>query len=143
MLDRINKEMETLAVGMAFHRNLGPVEIDAACAALQSLNPDSATVYVKHDHELKEVTRALLVSVDSAEAIAAEMKVLKWERVEPPIWWDAIGKSVIADGVLGSMRAHMVRGHIEPGRVVNNAHVIGEDDWPNALYGASRSHLSR
>lgn len=101
------------------------------------------TVFVKHEGEIKEVTRALLVSVDSVEAIAEEMRELRWQRVEPPIWWEDIGDFIIADGGLGTLRAHMVRGHVEPGRVVKNAHIIGQADWPNALYSETLSHLSK
>ena len=126
--------MQVNEVGFAFHKNLGAVEIDRACVALQAQNPDGSTAFVKHEGEIKEVTRALLVSVDSVEAIADEMKELQWQRVEPPIWWEAIGDSIIADGHLGTMRAHMVSGHVELGRVVKNAHIIGQADWPNALY---------
>lgn len=120
---------------VAFHRKLGAVEIDQSCIALQALNPDSSTVFVKHDGEIREVTRALLVSVDSVEAIAEEMKEMRWQRVEPPIWWEDIGDFIIADGGLGTLRAHMVRGHVEPGRVVKNAHIIGQADWPNGGLG--------
>lgn len=135
--------MQLNEVGVAFHKKLGAVEIDQACVALQSQNPDSSTVFVKHEGEIKEVTRALLVSVDSVEAIAEEMRELRWQRVEPPIWWEDIGDFIIADGGLGTLRAHMVRGHVEPGRVVKNAHIIGQADWPNALYSETLSHLSK
>jgi len=98
---------------------------------------------VKHEGEIQEVSRAMLVSVDSVEAIADEMKELQWQRVEPPIWWGDIGDFIIADGCLGTLRAHMVRGHVEPGRVVKNAHIIGRADWPNALFSDTASHQSK
>ncbi|OBY86982.1 hypothetical protein [Delftia sp. JD2] len=135
--------MKVDSVGIAFHRKLGAVHIDQACVALQVKNPDASTAFVVHEGDVKEVTRALLLSVDSGEAIAAEMKELLWQRVEPPLWWPAIEDHVIADGVLGSLRAHMVRGHVEPGLIVDNAHVIGEADWPDALYSNVPSHLSK
>lgn len=81
--------------------------------------------------------------VDSVESIAEEMKELLWERVEPPLWWPAAEDHIIADGALGTLRAHMVRGQVEPGRVVDNAHVIGQADWPNARYSDTPSHLSK
>lgn len=90
----------------------------------------------------KEVTRAQLLDVDSAAAVAYEMKEMQWRRVEPPLWWEDLGDFIIADGVLGTLRAHMVRGHVEPGLVVKNAHIIGQADWPNARYSETLSHLS-
>jgi len=134
--------MQLNEVGWLFHRQLGAVRIDSTCVTLQAQNPDSHTAFVKHNDEIREVSRALLVNVDSAEAIADEMRDLLWRRVDPPIWWAAIQDHVIADGALGTMRAHMVRGHVEPGRIVANCHVIGEADWPNALYSDVPSHLS-
>lgn len=52
--------MTTKTVGMVTHRNLGLVEIDESCLALQATNPDSTSMFVKHDGEIKEVTRALV-----------------------------------------------------------------------------------
>lgn len=135
--------MQLNEVGFVSHKNLGAVEIDRACVALQAQNPDASTAFVKHEGEIKEVARALLVSVDTVEAIADEMKDLRWQRIEPPIWWGEIGAFIIADGSLGTLRAHMIRGHVEPGRAVKNAHIIGQADWPNALYSETLSHLSK
>lgn len=141
-LERCRK-IKVSEVGAAFHKTLGTVEIDCACVALQAKNPDVSTAFVKHEGEIKEVSRALLVSVDSVEAITDQLLELQWQRVDPPLWWEDIGDFIIADGFLGTLRAHMVRGHVEPGRVVKNAHIIGKADWPNALYSATASHLSK
>ncbi len=79
----------------------------------------------------------------ATKTIAEEMKEAVWERVEPPLWWDAIQDYIVADiGDIGGLRGHMVRGHVDAGRVVNNAHVIGQADWPNARYSDTKSHLS-
>ncbi len=135
--------MQVDEVGIAFHRKFGAVHIDQACVALQAINPDASTAFVVHEGEVKEITRALLLSVDSQEAIADEMRELQWQRVEPPLWWPAIQDHIIADGHLGTLRAHMVRGHVEPGRIVANAHVIGQADWPDAVYSDVPSHLCK
>lgn len=80
----------------------------------------------------------------TTEALSEEMKDAVWERVEPPLWWNAIQDYIVADvGDIAGLRGHMVRGHVEPGRVVGNAHVIGQADWPNALYSRTLSHLSK
>ena len=42
------------------HHNLGDVLITADCLALQQLNPDPTSIFIEHDGEIKEVSRALL-----------------------------------------------------------------------------------
>lgn len=52
-----------------------------------------------------------------------------WDKLDPPVWWEAIKDFVIADRHLpDGTRQHMVRGNVAPGLVVNNAQVIVEDD---------------
>ncbi len=42
------------------HRHLGPCLVTEACEYLQRTNPDTTSMYVEHDGELKEVTKALV-----------------------------------------------------------------------------------
>jgi hypothetical protein len=68
---------------------------------------------------------------------------MRWERVTPPVWWRAAGRTVIADRHLSDgTRQHMVEGHVDAGTVVGNAQVIGADDVPMAEFSARPSHLS-
>lgn len=67
-----------------------------------------------------------------------------WERVEPPVWWSAAGRYVIADRHLpDGTRQHMVEGSVQPGVIIANAHVIGANDQNSARFSATPSHLSR
>lgn len=69
--------------------------------------------------------------------------VCKWQRVDPPVKWKAANAFIVADRHLpDGTRQHMVRGSVPPGRVVNNAQVIGQDDVPGAEFSATPSHLS-
>lgn len=69
--------------------------------------------------------------------------VMRWERVTPPIKWKAADAVIVADRHLpDGTRQHLVRGRVPPGRIVNNAHVIGEDDVPVAEFSSESSHLS-
>lgn len=77
------------------------------------------------------------------DELAAEMSEEVWRRVDPPMWWDAIQDYIVADGEIGNLRGHMVAGHVEGIRVVRGAIVVGQADWPEALYSDVRSHLSR
>lgn len=73
---------------------------------------------------------------------AAENQPL-WERITPPVHWNAFDRYIIADRHLpDGTRQHMVKGHVEAGLVVDNAMVIGEDDVPDAKYSDHPSHLS-
>ncbi len=57
--------------------------------------------------------------------------VMNWEYFDEPVFWEKIDDYVIADRHLpDGTRQHMVRGHVEPGRVVANAQIIGQDDAP-------------
>lgn len=68
---------------------------------------------------------------------------MKWERVTPPIPWPAANAVIVADRHLpDGTRQHMVQGGAQPGRVVANAQVIGEDDSPHAEFATVVSHLS-
>lgn len=56
-----------------------------------------------------------------------ETEVMPWEFFETPVFWAAINDHVIADRHLpDGTRQHMVRGHVEDGKVVANAQVIGQ-----------------
>ena len=70
--------------------------------------------------------------------------VMKWERVIPPVPWPAANAVVVADRHLeDGTRQHMVQGSVPPGRVIANAHVIGQEDVPEAEFAAQLSHLSQ
>lgn len=69
---------------------------------------------------------------------------MKWERVVPPIQWDAANALIVADRHLpDGTRQHMIRGSAQPGLVVANAQVVGEDDVPQAEFSEVLSHLSK
>lgn len=68
--------------------------------------------------------------------------VMKWEQVIPPIHWPAAEAVIVADRHLpDGTRQHMVRGCVQPGLVVANAQVIGQDDVPQAEISEVLSHL--
>lgn len=70
-------------------------------------------------------------------------ETMGWQRVQPPIWWQAAGRHVIADRHLpDGTRQHMVDGSVLAGTVIANAQVIGVDDLPGATFSATPSHLS-
>lgn len=62
-----------MQTGRAMHRNLGLVEICETCLAMQAMNPDPTSMFVKHDGDVKEVTRAL-VSASGAVSVVPEKK---------------------------------------------------------------------
>lgn len=67
----------------------------------------------------------------------------KWERVAPPIPWPDANAVIVADRHLpDGTRQHMIQGSAQPGMVVANAQVIGEDDSPHAEFASVVSHLS-
>ncbi len=69
---------------------------------------------------------------------------MKWQRVIPPIQWDAAQALIVADRHLpDGTRQHMVPGSVPAGRVVANAQVIGEVDVPLAEFASVPSHLSK
>lgn len=71
-------------------------------------------------------------------------EAMKWQRVNPPIWWPAAKASVVADRHLpDGTRQHMIRGSAKPGLVIANAQVIGEDDLPDAEFSEVPSHLCK
>lgn len=70
--------------------------------------------------------------------------VMKWERVTPPIPWPAANAVIVADRHLpDGTRQHMVQGSVQPGLVVANAQVIGQDDVSHAEFASVLSHLSK
>jgi hypothetical protein len=46
------------------HSNIGECFVDASCLIMQRTNPDSTSMYVIHDGELKEVTKAMVTETD-------------------------------------------------------------------------------
>lgn len=72
------------------------------------------------------------------------MSTMQWERVAPPYYWAEIDDYVIADRHLpDGTRQHMVRGTVEPGRVVRNAQIIGHAESGISLRSAPLSSLSQ
>lgn len=66
-----------------------------------------------------------------------------WQQVDPPIWWAAAGRYVVADRHLSDgTRQHMVAGSIRHGTVIANAQIVGQADVKNVKFSAIRSHLS-
>jgi hypothetical protein len=73
-----------------------------------------------------------------------ETGTMDWYRVQPPIWWPAAGRYVVADRHLpDGTRQHMVVGNTQAGTVIANAQVIGADDAPEAKFSSTPSHLSK
>jgi hypothetical protein len=71
-------------------------------------------------------------------------EVMDWERVQPPIWWPAAGRNLVADRHLpDGMRQHMVDGSVQAGTVIANAQVIGAHDVPDARFSPTLSNLSK
>lgn len=69
--------------------------------------------------------------------------LMKWERVDPPLWWPAAGRYIVADRHLpDGRRQHMVQGAVSPGLVVASADVIGEEGLTGVEFASRRSHLS-
>ncbi len=69
---------------------------------------------------------------------------MKWERVEPPIFWKSCDRFVVADRYLpDGTRQHMVEGTVPVGLIVDNAQVLGEDDCVDRQFSESLSHLSK
>jgi hypothetical protein len=46
--------------GRCMHKNLGEVFVTVDCLALQLQNPDPTSLFVEHDGEIKEVSRAMM-----------------------------------------------------------------------------------
>ncbi len=47
-------------IGEYNHKNLGKVKIDEQCLQLQKRNPDSSSIYVNHNGEIKEVSKKMI-----------------------------------------------------------------------------------
>lgn len=43
------------------HKSLGTVFVTTECLAMQLQNPDQTSIFVEHDGEIKEVSRAMMV----------------------------------------------------------------------------------
>lgn len=84
------------------HRNLGHVEIDEACLALQATNPDSTSMFVKHDGDIKEVTRALV-------SMAQQSLHLRLHRKTAMSRLSALQKELL-DAMLSGVSVHMMKG---------------------------------
>lgn len=73
----------------------------------------------------------------------ANDKAMPWERVIPPLWWNAAQQHIVADRHLpDGTRQHMVKGSAAPGLVIANAQIVGADDVPDAQFSDTPSHLS-
>lgn len=46
------------------HANLGAALVTDACRYMQATNPDSSSVYIEHDGDLKEVSKHLVRHAD-------------------------------------------------------------------------------
>ncbi len=46
--------------GRRMHKNLGEVFVTVDCLALQLQNPDPTSIFVEHNGEIKEVSRAMM-----------------------------------------------------------------------------------
>lgn len=69
---------------------------------------------------------------------------MRWEKVNPPIWWPEAGCHVVADRCLhDGTRQHMVEGSVAAGTIIANAQVVGESDAAEAEFSAQLSHLSK
>lgn len=68
---------------------------------------------------------------------------LPWNRVSPPLWWQAAGKHLVGDRHLpDGTRQHLVEGTMPAGMVIAGAQVFGAQDWPQARFSDTPSHLS-
>ena len=88
--------------------------------------------------------------IDESTAVLAALRdhefgndgAMKWQRVQPPIYWNAAKQEVIADRRLpDGTRQHMVCGSVPPGLVISNAMVIGEADVLHAEFSGVISPL--
>lgn len=78
-----------------------------------------------------------------ASTMLAAQETMNWEKIDPPMWWPAAGRFIMADRTLpDGTRQHMVQGRVAHGTVIANAEVIGADDAPDAAFSESLSHLS-
>lgn len=69
---------------------------------------------------------------------------MRWERVNPPIWWPEADRYIVADRHLADgTRQHMVESTVAAGTVIANAQVVAESDAADAEFSAQLSHLSR
>ena len=45
---------------LCMHKGLGSVWITESCTAMQAMNPDSTSMFVEHEGEIKEVTKRMV-----------------------------------------------------------------------------------
>jgi len=57
--------------GKRKHKNLGDVFITIDCLAMQLQNPDPTSIFVEHDGEIKEVSRAMIIEDSSTPLLDA------------------------------------------------------------------------
>lgn len=70
--------------------------------------------------------------------------VMKWQRVEPPLWWPQAQRFIVADRTLpDGTRQHMVPGSVSAPLIVSNAEVLGAEDFPSAEFSSVASPLSQ
>ena len=82
-------------------------------------------------------------SLQDQVAELSGVDVMKWERVDPPLFWRACDRYVVADRHLpDGTRQHMVKGTVADGLIIGNAQLVGEDDCVDAQFSDRLSHLS-
>lgn len=57
-------EMEVALGYEVYHKYLGVCRITHACEYMQKSNPDVTSIFVEHDGEIKEVTKALVEGIN-------------------------------------------------------------------------------
>lgn len=69
--------------------------------------------------------------------------VMKWERVERPLWWPAARAHIVADRHLpDGTRQHMLDVDVQVGAVLCGAQLVGRDSVQSAEFSSRSSHLS-
>lgn len=56
-------------VRSVMHRHIGLCQVTETCLYMQRTNPDTTSMYVEHDGDLKEVTKALVHEIDQASSL--------------------------------------------------------------------------
>lgn len=79
VIARLIREMMMIEIIM-HHKHLGDVLITENCLAMQAMNPDSTSMFVKHDGDIKEVTRSLVEPKKWQEG----MQLFDLARLPPP-----------------------------------------------------------
>lgn len=69
--------------------------------------------------------------------------LMKWERVEPPLFWSAAQMHVIADRFLpDGTRQHMVDQPVPPDTFIGNAQLVSPIEDTGNEFSSYLSHLS-